>query len=158
VNSISWIPLNSESTFVHSVTSFTFASFFNNVLRIGAPGYVPDETDVLRVRQKSVGITETRFNMGQLSCVSSLLSLSLYPFPSPVYTCLMSEASAPSGKSGSIVLNQSPPSSSALLSASTIRISSNLNHRRVPSPFALVSTRLLTSNALESNARVPRPL
>lgn len=41
--------------------------FFNNVLRIGAPGYVPDETDVLRARQKSVGITETRFSMGQLS-------------------------------------------------------------------------------------------
>ncbi|KAJ3560476.1 hypothetical protein NP233_g10817 [Leucocoprinus birnbaumii] len=41
--------------------------FFNNVLRIGAPGYVPTETDVLRARQKSVGITETRFSMGQLS-------------------------------------------------------------------------------------------
>ncbi|KAF5348123.1 hypothetical protein D9756_010740 [Leucocoprinus leucothites] len=41
--------------------------FFNNVLRIGAPGYVPTETDVLHARQKSMGITETRFNMGQLS-------------------------------------------------------------------------------------------
>jgi len=52
----------------------------------------------------------------------------------------MSEANAPSGKSGSIVLNQSPPSSSAPLSASTIRISSNLNHRRVPSSFVFIRT------------------
>ncbi|KAF9444361.1 heterotrimeric G-protein alpha subunit, GPA3-like protein [Macrolepiota fuliginosa MF-IS2] len=41
--------------------------FFNNVIRIGAAGYIPTETDVLRARQKSVGITETRFSMGQLS-------------------------------------------------------------------------------------------
>ncbi|KAF9047892.1 heterotrimeric G-protein alpha subunit, GPA3-like protein [Panaeolus papilionaceus] len=41
--------------------------FFNEVLRIGSPGYLPNETDVLRARQKSVGITETRFTMGQLS-------------------------------------------------------------------------------------------
>jgi guanine nucleotide-binding protein G(i) subunit alpha len=40
------------------------------VLRIGTPGYLPNETDVLRARQKSVGITETRFSMGQLSYVS----------------------------------------------------------------------------------------
>jgi len=42
-------------------------SFFNAVLRIGAPGYLPDETDVLRTRSKTVGIKETRFTMGQLS-------------------------------------------------------------------------------------------
>ncbi|KAH6897831.1 heterotrimeric G-protein alpha subunit, GPA3-like protein [Coprinopsis sp. MPI-PUGE-AT-0042] len=41
--------------------------FFSEVLRIGAPGYLPNETDVLRARQKSVGISETRFTMGQLS-------------------------------------------------------------------------------------------
>lgn len=41
--------------------------FFGEVLRIGSPGYLPNETDVLRARQKSVGITETRFTMGQLS-------------------------------------------------------------------------------------------
>ncbi|TEB37720.1 heterotrimeric G-protein alpha subunit, GPA3-like protein [Coprinellus micaceus] len=41
--------------------------FFGEVLRIGTPGYLPNETDVLRARQKSVGITETRFTMGQLS-------------------------------------------------------------------------------------------
>ncbi|PPQ86211.1 hypothetical protein CVT25_006891 [Psilocybe cyanescens] len=43
------------------------AYFFSEVLRIGSPEYLPNETDVLRARQKSVGITETRFTMGQLS-------------------------------------------------------------------------------------------
>ena len=42
-------------------------SFFGEVLRIGQPDYLPNETDVLRARQKTVGITETRFTMGQLS-------------------------------------------------------------------------------------------
>ncbi|KAJ3797686.1 heterotrimeric G-protein alpha subunit, GPA3-like protein [Lentinula aff. detonsa] len=41
--------------------------FFGEVLRIGSPDYLPTETDVLRARQKSTGITETRFAMGQLS-------------------------------------------------------------------------------------------
>lgn len=42
-------------------------SFFSEVPRIGSPDYVPTETDVLRARAKSVGIVETRFNMGQVS-------------------------------------------------------------------------------------------
>jgi guanine nucleotide-binding protein G(i) subunit alpha len=46
---------------------FLISSFFSEVLRIGSPGYLPNETDVLRARQKSVGIAETRFQMGQLS-------------------------------------------------------------------------------------------
>ncbi|KAM6503012.1 heterotrimeric G-protein alpha subunit, GPA3-like protein [Amanita muscaria] len=41
--------------------------FFEHVLRIGSTGYRPNETDVLRARRKTFGITETRFNMGQLS-------------------------------------------------------------------------------------------
>ncbi|EPQ55439.1 G-protein alpha subunit [Gloeophyllum trabeum ATCC 11539] len=41
--------------------------FFSEVMRIGQPNYLPTETDVLRARAKSTGITETRFNMGQLS-------------------------------------------------------------------------------------------
>ncbi|CAG8490427.1 5122_t:CDS:2 [Diversispora eburnea] len=41
--------------------------FFAAVKRIGAPGYIPDEADVLRARTKTTGISETRFNMGQLS-------------------------------------------------------------------------------------------
>lgn len=53
-------------------------SFFGEVLRIGTPGYLPNETDVLRARQKSVGITETRFTMGQLSYAS--VSIARYTF------------------------------------------------------------------------------
>lgn len=41
--------------------------FFANIRRIGAADYVPDEADVLRARTKTTGISETRFNMGQLS-------------------------------------------------------------------------------------------
>ncbi|CAJ0757418.1 21237_t:CDS:2 [Entrophospora sp. SA101] len=41
--------------------------FFEEVRRIGAQGYIPNETDVLRARTKTTGIMETRFNMGQLS-------------------------------------------------------------------------------------------
>ncbi|KAG2352973.1 hypothetical protein BDR07DRAFT_1311753 [Suillus spraguei] len=41
--------------------------YFTEVLRIGTPDYTPTENDVLRARAKTVGITETRFNMGQLS-------------------------------------------------------------------------------------------
>jgi guanine nucleotide-binding protein subunit alpha len=41
--------------------------FFSNVRRIGAQDYVPNEQDVLRARTKTTGISETRFNMGQLS-------------------------------------------------------------------------------------------
>lgn len=40
---------------------------FSEAVRISEQGYVPTETDVLRARQKTVGITETRFSMGQLS-------------------------------------------------------------------------------------------
>jgi guanine nucleotide-binding protein G(i) subunit alpha len=50
-------------------------SFFTEVLRIGAPDYIPTETDVLRARAKTTGISETRFNMGGLAYVSRSLSL-----------------------------------------------------------------------------------
>lgn len=43
------------------------AYFFDNVNRIGQSDYVPNEMDVLRARSKTTGISETRFNMGQLS-------------------------------------------------------------------------------------------
>jgi len=36
-------------------------SFFSEVLRIGAPDYLPNEHDVLRARAKSTGIAETRY-------------------------------------------------------------------------------------------------
>ncbi|KAK9435037.1 guanine nucleotide-binding protein alpha-3 subunit [Metarhizium brunneum] len=41
--------------------------FFQEVLRIVAPDYLPNEMDVLRARTKTTGIYETRFQMGQLS-------------------------------------------------------------------------------------------
>jgi guanine nucleotide-binding protein G(i) subunit alpha len=50
-------------------------SFFTEVLRIGTPDYTPTENDVLRARAKTTGITETRFNMGQLSWVPLHLTI-----------------------------------------------------------------------------------
>lgn len=41
--------------------------FFSNLDRIASPDYIPSENDVLRARSKTTGISETRFNMGQLS-------------------------------------------------------------------------------------------
>jgi guanine nucleotide-binding protein G(i) subunit alpha len=41
--------------------------FFQEVMRIVAPDYLPNEMDVLRARTKTTGIYETRFGMGQLS-------------------------------------------------------------------------------------------
>lgn len=41
--------------------------FFENVRRIGSIDYVPNEDDVLRARSKTTAISETRFDMGQLS-------------------------------------------------------------------------------------------
>ncbi|KAF7354156.1 Heterotrimeric G-protein alpha subunit [Mycena venus] len=43
------------------------AYFFAEVLRIGESDYVPTETDVLRAHPKTMGISETRFNMGDLT-------------------------------------------------------------------------------------------
>ncbi|MBE7181192.1 MAG: hypothetical protein INR71_08290 [Terriglobus roseus] len=45
-------------------------SFFDEVNRISAPDYTPQEADVLRARTKTTGIYETRFTMGQLSIQS----------------------------------------------------------------------------------------
>ncbi|TFK68867.1 heterotrimeric G-protein alpha subunit, GPA3-like protein [Pluteus cervinus] len=41
--------------------------FFSEVLRIGAPNYIPNEVDVLRARQQSTGTTATCFSIGTLS-------------------------------------------------------------------------------------------
>ncbi|KAG1726839.1 G-protein alpha subunit-domain-containing protein [Suillus lakei] len=41
--------------------------FFTEVLRIGTLDYTPTVNDVMRARAKTTSITETRFNMGQLS-------------------------------------------------------------------------------------------
>lgn len=41
--------------------------FFESARRIASPTYVPNERDVLHARSKTVGVTETRFSMGELS-------------------------------------------------------------------------------------------
>ncbi|GAA6001713.1 hypothetical protein JCM10207_002279 [Rhodosporidiobolus poonsookiae] len=41
--------------------------FFDEIKRIGASGYVPSEADVLHARTKTTGISETKFQSGQLS-------------------------------------------------------------------------------------------
>lgn len=43
------------------------AYFFDEIQRIGRPDYLPNETDVLRARTKTTGISETKFKSGQLS-------------------------------------------------------------------------------------------
>ncbi|KAG6914520.1 hypothetical protein DXG01_016829, partial [Tephrocybe rancida] len=40
--------------------------FFAEILRIGVPGYIPNETDVLRAYKKPSGVSEERFVMGTL--------------------------------------------------------------------------------------------
>lgn len=52
--------------------------FFSEAVRIGEQGYVPTETDVLRARQKSTDITETRFNMGSAIVRASMFSQGFY--------------------------------------------------------------------------------
>jgi len=48
-------------------SSFFFHSCLTEVLRIGIPGYIPNETDILRANRESTGIIETHFQMGTLS-------------------------------------------------------------------------------------------
>ncbi|KAG6839941.1 hypothetical protein C0991_010173 [Blastosporella zonata] len=43
------------------------AYFFTEILRIGKPGYIPNETDILRARKKTFGISEERFTLGTMS-------------------------------------------------------------------------------------------
>ncbi|KAG9002240.1 guanine nucleotide-binding protein subunit alpha [Tulasnella sp. JGI-2019a] len=41
--------------------------YFNSLDRIGAPGYLPTDQDILRSRVKTTGITETSFQIGELT-------------------------------------------------------------------------------------------
>lgn len=43
------------------------SSYFNSLDRIGAPGYMPTDQDILRSRVKTTGITETSFQIGELT-------------------------------------------------------------------------------------------
>ena len=45
----------------------TFDSYFDNIARIAAPDYMPNDQDVLRSRVKTTGITETTFIIGELT-------------------------------------------------------------------------------------------
>lgn len=47
------------------LTSIT--SYFDNIARIAAPDYMPNDQDVLRSRVKTTGITETTFIIGDLT-------------------------------------------------------------------------------------------
>jgi guanine nucleotide-binding protein subunit alpha len=42
-------------------------SYFDSILRIGQPNYMPSDQDILRSRVKSTGITETTFAIGDLT-------------------------------------------------------------------------------------------
>lgn len=42
-------------------------SYFDSVARIGAPGFVPTDQDILRSRVKTTGISETTFKIGELT-------------------------------------------------------------------------------------------
>ena len=52
---------------VFRIKNLHTSSFFDEVIRIAEPNYIPIEADVLRARTKTTGIYETRFTMGQLS-------------------------------------------------------------------------------------------
>lgn len=54
------------------------AYFLSHARRICTDGYIPTSDDVLRARAKTMGITETRFQMGPLNIQLSLCS---FPFP-----------------------------------------------------------------------------
>lgn len=41
--------------------------YFDNIMRIAQPGYIPTEQDIVRSRVKSTGISESKFNVGQLT-------------------------------------------------------------------------------------------
>lgn len=90
--------------------------FFGEVRRICERGYIPIEDDVLRARAKTTGITETRFNIGQLSIqsVTSLQTLRPYcaDLSSHQSACLMSAASGQSERSGYIASRYVPGSCS----------------------------------------------
>lgn len=42
-------------------------SFFNSIDRLFAPGWLPDNQDMLHSRLRTTGITETLFELGQLN-------------------------------------------------------------------------------------------
>lgn len=51
---------------LYYVFVFVFVSYLNDLDRITAPGYVPNEQDVLHSRVKTTGIIETQFSFKDL--------------------------------------------------------------------------------------------
>lgn len=55
-------------SWIHSIFTHIYNhSYFDAILRIGQPHYIPSDQDVLRSRVKSTGITETTFVIGELT-------------------------------------------------------------------------------------------
>lgn len=44
-----------------------FSSFYDSLDRIFAPGWLPDNQDMLQARLRTTGITETLFELGQMN-------------------------------------------------------------------------------------------
>lgn len=63
----SWIVRTISRAILYYIGALTLYSFFEEVPRICAQDYLPNEMDVLRARTKTTGIYETRFQMGALS-------------------------------------------------------------------------------------------
>lgn len=51
---------------VKTIYAIFFISYLNDLDRIAAPGYVPNEQDVLHSRVKTTGIIETQFSFKDL--------------------------------------------------------------------------------------------
>jgi len=60
--------LNSKLLFIlfKKINNLSFNSYFEAIDRIASPGYSPTDQDVLRSRVKTTGITETKFQVGDL--------------------------------------------------------------------------------------------
>ena len=80
-------------------------SYFDSLDRMSAPGYVPDDQDVLRSRVKTTGIIETTFIIGDLTYRYDKMTVIIFPthFLFCV-ACLMLVVRDPNVKSGSIAL------------------------------------------------------
>jgi len=88
------------------------SSFFTEAQRIASADYVPTETDILRCRQRSTGIIETRFSVPPLSWVVPLCFRLVSCLSLPGYTSLTSAVNVLNARNGYTVSKASPASSS----------------------------------------------
>ena len=58
---------NSKISFYRLDECLQAGSYYNNIDRLFAPDYLPNDQDVLRSRLRTTGITETLFELGQLN-------------------------------------------------------------------------------------------